>query len=221
MILLLVNVGRFTVVVAALIVVVIPTIAGWQYGANLDVLQYGFMQNLASTPNRLVYSALGLSAGLIASGSIFGFLAAIFDMQISLRALVKSHNARESNDNGQANTTSPSGTRRAEPRLTATVIAAALAILTAAVPAHAQESKDIVQCRFITENGLRLICYDRIATVARKAIGEDYRAMKLVDFKIDMEDLRGQKVAVPGVIKFVNDDTAFLSLDESISAMHV
>jgi len=45
--------------------------------------------------------------------------------------------------------------------------------------------------------------------------------MKLVDFKIDMEELRGQKVAVPGIIKFVNDDTAFLSLDESISAMHV
>jgi len=51
--------------------------------------------------------------------------------------------------------------------------------------------------------------------------GEDYRAIKLADFKVDMEELRGRKVAVPGVIQLISGDIAFLSLDATASAIHV
>ena len=81
--------GRLTVVVTALVTIGISAVLGWLWGVNLDSSQYGFSQSLTLTPNRVIFAAFGFIIGAIGAGSLFGFLAAIFDMQRSLRTLVE------------------------------------------------------------------------------------------------------------------------------------
>jgi hypothetical protein len=101
MLMLLIAIGRFSVVVAAVALIAAMTIEGWIYGAVLD--------------NRFPGAVAGFFGGLLAAGSIFGLAAAVFDMQRTLRAMAGNQGAPVGgwNDN---DIVSPPPLRRTEPR---------------------------------------------------------------------------------------------------------
>lgn len=87
MIQMLISTGRFATSAAAAMTVLACAAAGWSLGAAQDrlYLMYAPAGHISTTP--VLYAALGLLIGLVAAGALWGVVAAIYDIQQSLRRL--------------------------------------------------------------------------------------------------------------------------------------
>lgn len=83
---LLINVGRWAVVAAAWLTVIICGAAGWHFGVLQDGWS-GLYSDTGVTPNRLTFGLLGLAAGVVIAGAAFGLAAAIFDIRDTIRRM--------------------------------------------------------------------------------------------------------------------------------------
>lgn len=220
MLLLLINVGRMTVLIAAAITIISAACIGWLGGANLDIIQYNFTQASVPTPNRLLFAGCGLLAGFLLAGSVFGLVAAVFDMQRSLRTLAKDQQSTTSDEDRQDGGLLVRGVVRSEPRLS-NALALIVTILAISMPASAQDRNNLVRCKAIADNGARLFCYDKAVQPPLQVIKQEYRAMRLAELKVDIGDLLGSKVEVPGFMKLVNGDVAFLWAGETSDGIYI
>jgi hypothetical protein len=111
MIRLLSAIGRATIVIAAILIVVAFAATGYQAPELHPYLaDYGF--------GRLAGAALGFAIGLVAAGIIFGPLATLYDIRDSLRRLAKAGDDAPTRPDRSASGREGPPTVRREPRLT-------------------------------------------------------------------------------------------------------
>ncbi len=75
---LLIAIGRFVIVISAVLVVIAGAIGGWNAPDQPAPMPYGFAP---FEPIRIAAAIAGFLGGLIFAGSVLGLAAAIFDMQ--------------------------------------------------------------------------------------------------------------------------------------------
>lgn len=82
----LIAIGRYTVVIAAVCIIISSTVSGYFYA-----LTWQYSQGLVDVPDsvsvfEVIGTVLGFAAGVILSGSVLGLMAAVFDIQRSIKA---------------------------------------------------------------------------------------------------------------------------------------
>lgn len=90
MIVLLSKIGRVSIVVSAVLTILGGAVLGNYYGLYLDRAAYGDFTLPAGaqfTPRSLIFALLGGVLGLLTAGTAYGAVAALFDIQDSLRVL--------------------------------------------------------------------------------------------------------------------------------------
>jgi hypothetical protein len=105
----LIAVGRFSVALAAILLIVTCTAWGWLYGSSL-----GFMYTVSAEASQPIGAIAGFLVGLLSAGSVFGLAAAVFDIQRTLRTMARNQGIIERPPPDYASTV-PSG-NRVEPR---------------------------------------------------------------------------------------------------------
>jgi hypothetical protein len=111
MIRLLSLIGRATIVIAAIVIIVAFAVAGYQAPEMHPYLaDYGF--------GRPVGAVVGFAIGLVTAGIVFGPLATLYDIRDNLRLLAKANEDASARPDRSASGRDGPPTVRREPRLT-------------------------------------------------------------------------------------------------------
>ena len=95
MLTLLIVVGRFSVALAAILLIVACTAWGWVYGSSLSFLYSDIAPANHGAEGQLMGVIGGFFVGLLSAGSVFGLAAAVFDIQRTLKTVARNQGAIE------------------------------------------------------------------------------------------------------------------------------